>query len=797
MKVTNKISSFIGGVVIAFAITLFLPSAANATWSNYHGSSSSSKIDSSSSSKSSHSSSSKSNSSSSGKSTNNTKKCVKYKKLAYKYLKAYYRCYNYRYYQWYVYYMKKYKQCQSTVSATPNCNKYKDLANRYLAAYYRCGYYCYYQYYCYYLNLYKKCEANLNKTGKVCGQVFEDSNDNGVYDSSDKRLANVTIKVTDSKGKVQSVTTNNKGYYCASNVAVGTASIDIDESTLPDNPTQVVGTDPTNVTVKVNCKNWEERNGYTFPIPTGKVCGTVYEDINENGQQDNNETGQAGIIVKLIDANGEEQTETTNDSGKYCFTTVVEGSASIEVDETTLPQDATLTAGENPNSIDVEANTANQAGTDGYTLPTPVGSACGHVLVDGQGQAGVTVTLMDSEGNTHSEVTNADGKYCFTDIPQGTATVDVDDTTLPDGAELTSGEDPSDVNVLPNTENDAGTDAYTLPIPVGTACGSVIVDGEGASNVTVNIVDINGESHPAVTDDNGTYCVAGLPEGEATVTVDETTLPFGVEQTLGLNPSPVTIEANKNNDAGIDGYETKAGSTCGVVVIDSNANDRYETTDTGIEGVTVTITDAKGEVYVRTTDANGLWCVNALSAGNATADADESTLPAGAEQVFGMDPSTVYIIPGAQRTSGADGYVLPQQCPAGFESLQMEIFTRGMNTADNLQTVLPITIPDGASSITFKNVQTSDANSDIQPYEQFKIITVDTNANLLAQTRYTTDIDNVTHEDEFSDLGTLSLSGASEILLVHRADPVYGDNLPDGNSVTFKSLCYKIEGFTE
>ena len=338
MKTTNKISSFIGGIVIAFAITLFLPSAANATWGNYnhgskaHGSSNhgskahGSKNHGSSCNTDSHGSNnhgskahgsnnhgskahgsknhgskahgSNNHGSSTHGSSNHAKKCSKYKTLAYKYLKKYYKCYNYKYYKKYVYYIKKYKQCQSSVSV--DCNKYKILADKYLAAYNRTGYSCYHRYYQYYLNLYKKCEANTRQVGKVCGQVFEDTNSNGSYDASDKRLANVTVKITDSKGNVQSVTTNNKGYYCASNVAVGTASVDIDESTLADNPTQVVGTDPTDVDVKADTRNWEERNGFTFPIPTGKVCGTVYEDLNGNNQQDAGEVGTAGISVKII-----------------------------------------------------------------------------------------------------------------------------------------------------------------------------------------------------------------------------------------------------------------------------------------------------------------------------------------------------------------------------------------------------------------------------------------------------------------------------------------------------------------
>jgi len=631
MKTNNKISSFMGGLIIAFAIALFTPTAAQATWGNHN----------------------------SGTSTTSTQ-CDTYKAQAKKYLNAYYRCYNYTYYRYYIYYMKKYKQCQSNVSTTPNCNKYKDLANRYLAAYYRCGYYCYYRYYCYYLNLYKKCEANLNKTGNIAGKVFEDTNANGSFEKdTDKSLANVSVTITDSKGKVQTVKTNSRGYYYANSIAAGTAKVDIVDSTLPDNPSQVVGTDPTDVDVKAGVNNWEEHNGYVFPVPTGKVCGTVYEDINGNGQQDDNETGKAGIVVKIIDANSEKQTETTNDAGKYCFATVVEGSASIEVDVTTLPQDATLTAGKNPNSIDVEANIANQAGTDGYTLPTPVGSACGYVLVDGQGQASVTVTLMDSEANTHSEVTDADGKYCFTDIPQGDATVDVDDTTLPDGAELTSGEDPSDVNVLPNTENDAGTDEYTLPTPVGAVCGSVVVDGQGQADVTVNVTDSNGDVYPETTDADGKWCAKNLPEGDATIDVDEATLPDGIKRVLGEDQDVYQVIANENTDAGIDGYETiPTGSVTGFVYQDFFSDGEYNANDEPISGVPVTIT-INGETFDTVTGANGKYTLNDIPVGDATITIDENYITdqyPNAVQTAGLNPSPVTIVKDTLTDAGEDGY---------------------------------------------------------------------------------------------------------------------------------------------
>ena len=559
MKTNNKFSSFIGGIVITFVIALFVPTSAQATWNNYN----------------------------SGTST--TTQCDTYKAKAQKYLKAYYKCYNYRYYRYYVYYMKKYKYCQSTIAPKTDCSKYKNLSDRYLAAYNRCGYYCYYKYHRYYLNLYKKCEASLNKTGKV--------------------------------------------------------------------------------------------------------CGVVYEDINSNAQQDDNEIGAANIKVKIIDSNGDEHTVVTDNSGKYCQKNVLEGSASITVDETTLPTDAELTAGENPNDIDVVANKNNDAGTDGYTLPVPTGSACGYVLIDGKGQEGITVVLLDSEDITHSEVTNSEGQYCFQDIPQGDVEVDVDDTTLPDNAELTAGIDPNiDIRIVPNIENDTGTVEYTLPIPVGTACGSVLVNDEGEANVTINVLDSAGNTSSVTTDNEGKYCVCNLPLGETVFTVDVSTLPFGVEQVLGENPTTIMIKEKDDNDAGLDAY---------------------------------------------------------------------------IEQV---------------------------ECPTGFEILKMEIWTAGKNTFDNLQTVLDIEIPKYADSITFVKVQTGDRNDHNQPHEQFKIISVDANDDLIDETGYTKDINNVTHEDQFSNLGKLAINNNTDkMLLVHRADPIYGDDLSYYNSVTFKSLCYQIQ----
>lgn len=91
-------------------------------------------------------------------------------------------------------------------------------------------------------------------------------------------------------------------------------------------------------------------------------------------------------------------------------------------------------------------------------------------------------------------------------------------------------------------------------------------------------------------------------------------------------------------------------------------------------------------------------------------------------------------------------------------------------------------------------MHTFDSYRDEQPYEQFKIVATDSQGTVLTETGYTTDINNaVAPEDVYTDLGTLDITpDASEILLVHRADPVYGENIQSINSVKFKGLCYKF-----
>ena len=138
-----------------------------------------------------------------------------------------------------------------------------------------------------------------------------------------------------------------------------------------------------------------------------------------------------------------------------------------QLDETTLPAGAVQTAGADPTVTTVVAGQSTDAGDDGYQLQ---GILSGHIYEDTDGSgvqngaepdlAGVDVVVTDSQGGVVTVTTDANGDWTASALPVGTATVDIDDSTLPVGLSQTEGADPNDVTVVADTDTDGGTDGY-------------------------------------------------------------------------------------------------------------------------------------------------------------------------------------------------------------------------------------------------------------------------------------------------------------------------------------------------
>ena len=111
-----------------------------------------------------------------------------------------------------------------------------------------------------------------------------------------------------------------------------------------------------------------------------------------------------------------------------------------------------------------------------------------------------------------------------------------------------------------------------------------------------------------------------MPIGDATITIDDTTLPENSQLTVGLNPSDVTVVAGQDNDAGKDGYYVTVktyGSVSGTVVMGR----------LGLKDVLVQITDIEGIVHSTTTNGAGVYNINDIPTGVASVLTVDTSVP--------------------------------------------------------------------------------------------------------------------------------------------------------------------------
>ena len=164
----------------------------------------------------------------------------------------------------------------------------------------------------------------------------------------------------------------------------------------------------------------------------------VWNDINYNGLQDSGEPGIKDVKVELYNAaNVLMQTVTTNASGQYQFTNIIEGNYYVTVK---LPADYITTVA---NTADANSNSdfaANSNGSEVFFLPygsnrTDLDFGLVKKLKIGDfvwedrnyngsqdsgepGIAGVAVKLYNNAGNLITQTTtDASGKYAFDNLP--------------------------------------------------------------------------------------------------------------------------------------------------------------------------------------------------------------------------------------------------------------------------------------------------------------------------------------------------------------------------------------------
>ncbi|MEB8432728.1 carboxypeptidase regulatory-like domain-containing protein [Cocleimonas sp. KMM 6892] len=528
-------------------------------------------------------------------------------------------------------------------------------------------------------------DAGIYQPASLGNKVWNDLNNDGIQDAGEPGIAGVTVTlldgsgnpILDTSGEEITVVTGSDGSYLFGGLIPGSYSVAF--SDLPedygftkanietdDGVDSDAGTDGKTAAVTLTAgENNDTLDAGIFK--PASIGDTVFYDKNNDGIIDAGE-GLSGVTVELTKPDGTKVTLETDSNGNYLFEDLIGGAYTVEVIELTLPaalqgnntvepgsendSTSTLVLGEGENNLDQDF---------GYYAPGSIGDTIWHDINDdgivdpGEALADVTVELTQPDGSKITAVTDADGKYLFSDLPEGDYTVEVVDSTLPDALQGNNIIDPDEDNDAKSTvslgsgeDNTAQDFAYYIPSSIGDTIwhdknNNGVVDPEEAlEGVTVTLTLPDDSTLTTETDENGNYLFEELPAGDYVVTVDETTLPADLQGNITVDPdggsdsiSAVTLNGEESN-LDQDFAYVNLGSIGDTIWQDINY-DGIADTDEGLSGITVTLLppadidlgNGPGVAIETVTLADGSYVFTELPAGEYEVSVNTDTLPTG------------------------------------------------------------------------------------------------------------------------------------------------------------------------
>ena len=533
----------------------------------------------------------------------------------------------------------------------------------------------------------------------LADRIWYDADGDGVQDAGEPGIGNVTVDLLDSNGVIiASVVTDSNGDFAFTGLPDGDYSIvitdDNDELTgyFPTTPPasalrqeitglsgDIVNQDPTTPN-PVTTGSGTGHPSFGFNQP-GTIGDTIWNDANGDGVQDPGEGGLAGVTLTLTDSNGAiVDTAVTDSNGNYLFTNVPAGTDyMVTVDSNnfsgggaldgytqTYDADDGLAANDNNSVLSLapgESNLNQDFGYQNTALPNISGTVFYDVDTDGthepdgndttagnsddeNGIAGVTIDLVDSNGNVvATTTTDVNGDYSFPNVPPADYTVEVTDTSsVLDGYELTSGLDilpvsETQLNAGDVTDVDFGyvDDEQTASITSGLWIDS---DKDGVRdpdetpipNVDINLIDCgpdaicgNGDDTivgTAVTDAQGNVIFEDLPPGVYALDSIESDPDFPADITEIGNYSPNfnnpndTIQLSEGETYDADfGYIPDPGTAglSGNLWNDSEPDGSegdgiQDASEVGLGGIPIALTNIEtGEIFNTTTAPDGSY----------------------------------------------------------------------------------------------------------------------------------------------------------------------------------------------
>lgn len=323
-------------------------------------------------------------------------------------------------------------------------------------------------------------------------KVFIDKNGNGKQDpGEDEGVEGITIVITNTKtGNVSRTVTDKDGNW----KAIGKPG----EYEIKFETGRRVSSNPDLVTRVIEFQPGEKRDDIDLPVlPEGSVGDRVWNDINGDGKQDDNEQGVPNVVVKVSREGEPVRYAVTDDTGNwsiegltpnadYTVTYIQPEGWNVtgkvpNADASGLTTTVTLEPGQANNDIDLGIQRDNN-------VPDPKpGTLTGTIWLDGnrngdndggeKGYEGIEVRIYEPGKNEPFKTTSTDkdGAWFFTGLTPG---VDYRvEYNIPEGYEVTTQPNKSTVvnNTIQVTVNLDGNKPFELDLDYGLGKSSTVV----------------------------------------------------------------------------------------------------------------------------------------------------------------------------------------------------------------------------------------------------------------------------------------------------------------------------------
>lgn len=288
-----------------------------------------------------------------------------------------------------------------------------------------------------------------HEPAQLCGNVYHDANNNGIYDTGESGIAGVTVNLFDDQGNlVATQITDANGRYCFTDLVAGNYRIVEQQPTGWLDNLDTAGTlggtaiNPGDEIRAITVWWGDEGKEYNFgEILPASISGIVFADANNNCVFEQGEAPIAGVTIRLFDAQGNlVATTTTNAQGEYSFGNLRPGTYTVQETQPagylqggqkagskggdTSQQDVikSIPIGSGENLVDYNFCEILPASLAGLVYSDP-NENC--VFDEGDTPiAGVRIDLFDNDGNlVATTFTDQNGRYKFDNLHPGEYTV--------------------------------------------------------------------------------------------------------------------------------------------------------------------------------------------------------------------------------------------------------------------------------------------------------------------------------------------------------------------------------------